>query len=52
MQERHLIERGVYLQIQSIVDIAFFDTRLTIEKATNLHYNLFIYFIDILQNRE
>ena len=38
MREGHLIERGVYLQVRSIVDIAFFfDTRQT----TSLHYNLF-----------
>ena len=38
MREGQLIERGVYLQVRSIVDIAFFfDTR----QATSLHYNLF-----------
>ena len=41
----YLIEQAIYLQIQSIVDIAiFFDTRNAIEKTTNLH-NLFIWFI-------
>ena len=46
IQEGHLIERAVYLKIRSIIDIAFlFDTRQTIEKTTNLHYNLFICFI-------
>ena len=46
IQEGRLIERGVFLQIRSIVDEAFFlDTREAIEKTTNLHYNLFICFI-------
>ena len=41
-----LIKRGVYLQIHSIVNIAFFfDKRQAMEKTTNLHYNLFICFI-------
>ena len=39
-----LFERGFYLQIRSIIDIAFFfNTRQAIEKTTNLHYNLFIW---------
>ena len=39
-------KRDVYLQIRSIVDIAFlFNTRQAIEKTTILHYNLFICFI-------
>ena len=43
IQEGYLIEQGVYLQIRSIVDVAFsFDTRQAIEKTTNLYYNLFI----------
>ena len=37
-------EGGIYLQIWSLVDIAFFEIE-KIEKATNLHYNLFILFI-------
>ena len=42
IQEGCLIKRDVYLQIQSIVDIAFsFGTRQAIEKATDLQYNLF-----------
>ena len=46
VQERHLIEWGIYLQIRSIVDIAFFfETRQAIEKTTSLHYNLFICFM-------
>ena len=37
----YLFKWGVYLQIRSIFDIAFFfDTRQVIEKTTNLHYNL------------
>ena len=44
IQEGYLIERGVHLQIRSIVDVAFsFDIRQAIEKTTNLHYNLLIY---------
>ena len=46
IQEGHLIERGVYLQIRSIVDMFFsFNTWQAIEKTTNLHYHLFICFI-------
>ena len=46
IQEGHLIERDVYLQIRSIVDMFFsFNTWQAIEKTTNLHYHLFICFI-------
>ena len=46
LQEERLIEHDVYLQIRIIADIAcLFDTSQVIEKATNLHYNVLIYFI-------
>ena len=46
IQEGRLIERSVYLQIRSIVDIAFFfNIRQAIKKTTNPHYNLIICFI-------
>ena len=46
IQGVHLIEQGMYLEIWSIVDIAFFfNTRQAIEKTTNLYYNLSICFM-------